>query len=439
MTLFKMKEQAATIAAELRACTEEVRNLAAGTASIADVRAAQARQQEVEERYNILRGEIDAEEAENRNRLQHENPLISAGTDEQRMASATAQFFRASVGLGQISDESRSLLGAIPAPHASGGEKLMPVNVQNTLIHEPFSKNPLRNVVAVSNITSLEIPKIAYTLDDDDFIPDGETAKELELKGDRVAFGRFKMKIIAKISDTVMHGSDTQLAAYVQNALNSGLAAKEKRVMLTETPKAGEEHMTFYSDKNAIKRVSGADLFRAIKAAIADLHEDYRENAKIVMRFADYLSIIEDLANGNRTFFNVPPEQVLGKPVEFSDSAVSPIVGDFNFERLNYDGQMIFDTDKDVKTGDYIFVVTAWYDVRILLSSAFRIAEVSNVADPGDTGISGMTAAVAKKLKKAEADAAAAKIEAEDLRKTIAEMEKAATETAAESTTTEQS
>ncbi|MCL2225797.1 MAG: phage major capsid protein [Defluviitaleaceae bacterium] len=390
MSLYKMKEQLAVIGVELRTCTEEVRSLAADSgASIETVRERQKYQGEIEERYNLLRTEIEREEAETRQRLKEENPISITGGEEHRMQAAMAEFIRASAGIGKISEEARNLLGAIPTPHASGGEKLMPVNIQNTLVHEPFTTNPLRKVIGVSDIPGLELPKIAYTIDDDGFVNDADTAKELKLKGDKVSFGRFKTKIKARISDTVMHGSDLSLASYVQNALNSGLAAKEKRVILAETPNTGEEHMSFYDTSNGIKRIGGTDLFKAIKNALADLHEDYRESAKIAMRFADYLEIIEALSNGNRTFFNTPPEQVLGKPVEFCDAAVNPIVGNFNFARLNYDGPMIYDTDKNVETGEYLFVVTAWYDVRILLSSAFRIANVG-ITDGGSGGSDGV-------------------------------------------------
>jgi len=51
-------------------------------------------------------------------------------------------------------------------------------------------------------------------------------------------------------------------------------------------------------------------------------------------------------------------------------------VGDFNYVHLNYDGELVYDTDKDVNTGDYLFVITAWIDQHILLKSAFRRAKV---------------------------------------------------------------
>ena len=58
--------------------------------------------------------------------------------------------------------------------------------------------------------------------------------------------------------------------------------------------------MSFYekvSSNYTIPAVTGETKYLAIKKAIADLGEDYRENAHIIMTYADYLDIIEALAN----------------------------------------------------------------------------------------------------------------------------------------------
>ena len=138
--------------------------------------------------------------------------------------------------------------------------------------------------------------------------------------------------------------------------------------------------MTFYEKTNGtnydIPEKSGTDMYEAITNAIADLHETFRENASVVMKYSDYLSILKTLAV-SRDLFAAPPERVIGKPVIFCDSAPYPIVGDFRYLHLNYDGPLVFDSDKDVKAGDFIFVLTAWFDQWRLLNSAFRIATVS--------------------------------------------------------------
>lgn len=93
------------------------------------------------------------------------------------------------------------------------------------------------------------------------------------------------------------------------------------------------------------------------------------------MRYADYLEIIETLANGNATLYTAQPEQILGKPVVFCDAAVTPVVGDFSYSHFNYDINALYEQDKDVKTGINLFVVTAWFDHQIKLASAFRLAK----------------------------------------------------------------
>lgn len=248
------------------------------------------------------------------------------------------------------------------------------------LLHEPFVKNPLREVSTFTSVTNLEIPKVEFHLDDDDFIADTEMAKELEVTGDVVSFGRHKFKVFAPVSETILAATDTNLVETVDAALRSGLAAKEKKVSFAVTPKPGEEHMSFYAKNGSvsvIKEVTGATMYAAIKAAIADLPEDFRENATIVMRYADYSDIVETLANGNATLYQAQPEQILGKKVEFCDLAVNPVVGDFRYSHFNYDPDIIYDRDKNVRTGIWDFVLTAWMDHQIKLKSAFRIAKKS--------------------------------------------------------------
>ncbi len=95
------------------------------------------------------------------------------------------------------------------------------------------------------------------------------------------------------------------------------------------------------------------------------------------MRYADYTDIIEMLANGNATLYAAQPEQILGKPAIFCDSAVDPIVGDMRYSHFNYDLDMLYERDKDIKTGMECFVLTAWFDHQIKLKSAFRIAKTT--------------------------------------------------------------
>ncbi|MGN7308893.1 phage major capsid protein, partial [Bacillus subtilis] len=246
--------------------------------------------------------------------LEKANAGASAGLESSdpsiRKIAAKAGLIRAAVRREVPAQEVRATLGD---NNGTGGEKLLPKTVSEELIHEPFVTNPLRSVSTYTSVTNLEIPKVDFSLDDDDFIQDTQTAKELEVEGSVVTFGRRKFKVKAKVSETILTATDTNLVSTVERALQSGLAAKEKKVSFAVTPKAGEEEMSFYGA--GIKEVSGESTYKAIKKAIADLPEDFRENAKVMMTYADYLEMIETLANGSATLYNAQPEQIIGKPV----------------------------------------------------------------------------------------------------------------------------
>ncbi|WP_409346755.1 phage major capsid protein [Paenibacillus sp. MBLB4367] len=371
--LYQLKMSLKTVGDQLASVeTDIIAKAGDPSVPIEDVQQLKAKKTDLQERFAVLKEQHDQLEAEQRASLENNRSKLDGVDDPKaKMTSAKAELYRATVRNRQVGEDVKAILGD---KNTSGGEKILPSTMTNELLHEPFVKNPLRNVSTFTSVTNLEIPKITFTLDDDDFIADTATAKELKAEGDVVSFGRNKFKVYVPISETILAATDTNLVQTVDLGLESGLAAKEKKVAFATTPKVGEESMSFYGV--SISEVPGATMYKAIKAAIADLHEDYRENAKVMMRYADYTDMIEVLANGNATLYDAPPERVLGKPVEFCDSAVKPVVGDFRYSHFNYDPLMIYDRDKDVKTGVELFVLTAWLDHKIKLKSAFRIAKV---------------------------------------------------------------
>ena len=388
--LYELKQNLGMVGAQLKKINDDLQaKVANPNVAMDEVTALKAQKADLQERFNIIKGEHDTLEAEQRATLQQRQQIdAGAKTDAEKIVAAKAEFFRAAIQnrpMSQDAIEVFNQLQALPAPTVSGGENFLPTTMSNVLVSEPFARNPLRGVIGTTNIGGLELPRISFKLDDDDFVGDDETAKELVLSGDKVTFGRKKFKVFAAISDTVIHGSDVGLVGYVENALRSGLAAKEKKVSFAVDLgiKVGEEHMTFYQVDDEgdyiIPAVTGATLYEAVTNAIAKLHEDFRDNAKVCMAYADYVTMLKELANQNMTLYSAPPEQVIGKPVVFCDSATTPIVGDFTYAHLNYDGELVYDTDKDVKSGDYLFVITAWIDQKRKLNSAFRLAIVEPV------------------------------------------------------------
>ncbi|EPY2281803.1 phage major capsid protein [Clostridium sporogenes] len=375
MNRYQLEQMLAGIGQDLKAANEKLTSMYADAKTTLEARNEQKNTvKDLEERFAGIKAQIEEMDRQAEEKLKNSaSKVVNGDTEKEKVVNAKAELIRSTMANKPVSMDVKAALGD---NNSTGGEKFLPKTMQNELLHEPFVKNPLRDVSTFTNETNLEVPKITFTLDNDDFIADTETAKELKADGDIVQFGRHKFKVFAPVSETILRGTNTNIVQTVEMALESGLAAKEKKVAFSTSPKTGEEHMSFYSTQNGIKTVEGANKYKAIKAAIADLHEDYRENAKIVMRYADYMDIVEMLANGNATLYAAQPEQILGKPAIFCDSAVDPIVGDMRYSHFNYDLDMLYERDKDIKTGMECFVLTAWFDHKIKLKSAFRIAKV---------------------------------------------------------------
>lgn len=257
------------------------------------------------------------------------------------------------------------------------GADILPINVASDLVYEPLATNPLREMEEVSTVTNLVLPTIAFEVVTD-AVKDGAAAKDATVKGGEIEFGRFKTKVRAGISETILNGTDANLVGYVNNALSSALQARELSAALSASPAPSEEHMSFYNAVNGIKTVKGADMFKAINKALADLDDAYQDNAQVLMTRADYFDMLDKLSNSSTTLYEKQPEQIFGVPVHFTSKATTPIVGDFKQARLNYDiATPVFEQYKDYQTGFNYFQLTAWFDHRIKLASAFRLASVS--------------------------------------------------------------
>ena len=325
------------------------------------------------EKYENDLKELDDEAAKN---FELENSIRNARNSGDEKIEAKAELIRATMKKEKVGQRVLNALGE--GSGAGNGENLLPTTLMTELVTEPFAVNPLRGVSTMTNITNLEIPKLAFTLDDDDFLTsNSETAKEMKLSASKIKFERKDFRVYADITDAVLRGSNVNLVGYVENALRSGMAKKEKKLAFavgTSNPET-----SFYNKTGSnydITAITKESKYLAIKAALADLEDDYADKAKIVMRRSDYFDIIEALANGNASLYQAQPESVLGAPVIFCDLATIPVVGDFSYSHFNYDLDATYESDKNIRTGITSFVLTGYLDHKIKMKSAFRLALV---------------------------------------------------------------
>ena len=374
---FKIQQQLEGTRASLKEAVNKVDAAYADVTSTLEQRAALEEivkdlKNRVEKYENDLK-ELDDEAAKN---FELENSIRNARNSGDEKIEAKAELIRATMKKEKVGQRVLNALGE--GSGAGNGENLLPTTLMTELVTEPFAVNPLRGVSTMTNITNLEIPKLAFTLDDDDFLTsNSETAKEMKLSASKIKFERKDFRVYADITDAVLRGSNVNLVGYVENALRSGMAKKEKKLAFavgTSNPETSFYNKTGSSyDITAITKES---KYLAIKAALADLEDDYADKAKIVMRRSDYFDIIEALANGNASLYQAQPESVLGAPVIFCDLATIPVVGDFSYSHFNYDLDATYESDKNIRTGITSFVLTGYLDHKIKMKSAFRLALV---------------------------------------------------------------
>ena len=368
------------VQAQLKAAVEHVDNLFSSPSStIAERTEAENKVSDLKNRVVFYQNELKELDQEAAMKLEYQSKSNKSKelSEKERVVKAKAELIRNTIA-GKA--QPKEVLNALGDGSTLGnGQKILPTTLMTELVTEPYAKNPLRGVSKFTNITNLEVPKIAFTLDDDEFLTsDTETAKEMAASASIIAFKRNKFKVYADITETVLRGTDTNLIAHVEDALRSGMAKKEKKIAFAETTSAPDT--SFYNKTSGnydIKAIEKASLYLAIKAALADLEDEYSDNAKIVMKKSDYFDMIEALANGNAALYQAQPETILGAPVIFCDLATKPVIGDFSYSQFNYDLDATYESDKNVKTGVTSFVLTAYLDHKILMKSAFRLATVT--------------------------------------------------------------
>lgn len=374
-SLYAIKENLSIVGNELKNVNDDLLNKVANPSiSMEEIDKLQAKKDDLQKRFNLLKNEHDELEHEEKEKLNKLNGIGSAH-NENDLVDAKAEFFKSVINNRSLDNKFLNTLGGFGAK-SNGGEKLLPKTLSNTILTEPFIKNPLRNLSMFTSIQGLEIPKLLFDINDEDttfLADDSEIAKEIATTGSSIEFGRNKIKVKVNVTDTLMHGTNTNLVQTIESGLQSALAYKEKAIAFAPTNINGCE--SFYNATD-IKVIEGNDLLSAIIFALGDLDDLFSDNAQVTMKRSDYYSIIANLANGSTTLYMAQPSQVIGAPVEFCDKAVTPVVGDFQYSHFNYDPVAIYDRDKDVDTGIYKFVLTAWVDHKIKLKSAFRLAKV---------------------------------------------------------------
>ena len=396
MNRFQLQQLLNGVQSDLKAAANKLNDMYADAKATIEQRAEQKKLvQDLEERETGLKEQLDKLDAEANSKL-NQTQNNTPSNKQQEIIDNKAKVIRAVVeGNKSAAKDALNALGGnynfnaalSTSSSGNGGGNLLPTTSSSELITEPVYENDLRPYLKITNESKLEVPKLLFSCDDDSFVADEETAKEIKATGSTVAFGQYKSKLKANVSETILLGSNTNLVSSVDSALGGAAAYKEaKQLFAVSTDSYYESHMSFYgideSNNSLIKEVTGSSTYIAIKRALAALPKLFRKNAIVVMTYTDYMDMIESLSNGTTNFYLAQPETIFGRPIVFMDEANKPIVGDLRYLQINYSPDTLYDTDKDVDTGINKFVLTNWYDIQFLLRSAFRIAKKLDTTTP---------------------------------------------------------
>lgn len=344
------------------------------------VRAAKAALDDANERLSLLNDEKDRLEDEATFRLRRK-PGGAAMTKEE----ARGLFYRAALeggNTGNLPKMAYEQLGMIPADNADQGHGsvLVPDTMANELLLAPMTRNPLRQLMTVTTVPNLVVPRLGFEQDDDAFIAkDGDAAKELELRGSTVRFGNHDYRVRASVAESILRTTPVNVSAAVDAGLASSGARKELKMIFGTDLGADVKHMSLYqknsSEQSLITEVEGGTMFDAWCAAFAALDDDWREHAAGVMRFSDYVGMLRQIAP-NASLFDATPEKVLGVPVCFTEYATTPVVGDFSMLHLNFACAPWYDVEKVPADGLRRFYLNSLYDIQVKMASAFRLVKV---------------------------------------------------------------
>ena len=247
---------------------------------------------------------------------------------------------------------------------------------ENELKKDLFKKDTslLREIVTMTNSNDLVLPRIPYKVDGVEY--ENEVEQELKTKGELIKFTKNKIKVSVSIPNIVKEADNEWVIGYLKDELKQALEYKEEYCIFKNT-NSGEEHMNIYSSQNGIKEVEEENLFKAIMSALADLDDVYFKNATIVMNRNHYLKMMDELSNCNTNFYDKHLKQILGAKIVFCKFADKPIVGDFSRLHINYEDNILLENQRGLTDNLDKIIISGSFDIRVRLSSAFRIAKVN--------------------------------------------------------------
>lgn len=333
-----------------------------------------------------------------------EGKAMSNLTNEARGA-----FFRSRMTGSEMPAEVQNALTFTKGGNPGG--PLLPVEVSKQLITDIYGEDRFLQYLTHTQIKGLRLPKISATPDTDAVkMPDGSTGAAAYTLADAVvSFGRYPGREKILVPGPILRGTDTDLNGYITKRMTEQHRAFMRSRIFAHgssgaAPSAGDlTHMSVYGTTaangdmcitavtyNKTETDTEADgILGAIQAAIAALPEGVRDEAKVVLPYADWAKLYKGLANGAVALFNEQAKKVFGFEVVICDSVAAAngyLVGDLSALHVNYDDPLRLETDRDINLDMDLTVIGYDYDIRCEDANRLRLAKVAEYQAPAAGG-----------------------------------------------------
>src|SRR5690606_3791164 len=148
-TLYDLKLSMQTIGQQYKKSEEEyVATLTDTTSTSEQIQAAQKLKDELKMRFDGIKEQHDAMEAEVKAKIGSEDNIKNIADPEEQIVKAKAELIKATIRNQPIPTDVKQILGD---RNNTGGEKLLPTTMSDQLLMEPLVKNPLREISTYTN------------------------------------------------------------------------------------------------------------------------------------------------------------------------------------------------------------------------------------------------------------------------------------------------
>lgn len=307
-----------------------------------------------------------------------------AGRMNERLAGVAAANREAMGGLYRALISGAAIpqqtIQALSLPTVSSGTAdgayLLPKTVSDQLIRDIADDGSILSEITVTSVPGLEVPKIATTDAEGDDVDDGTDAPDAKLTSGMITFGRHPYAKAVTVPSSLLADTNTAIESYISVRHTEMMRDRLCKRIFAKAASGNYTHMSVYHSDVGVKTVTGGTLLSGIMSALAELPTRPAGTYKVALTMAQWMGMIQTLANGAVALFSDPTRQIVGFTPVITSYADKVIVGDLKTIHLNYDSAIGYESERHAKARTTDFVLSTYYDIQVEQPELLRIVNV---------------------------------------------------------------